>query len=262
MMRWLSILRGFLLRFPMLLVAAALWVLSSRKHRRLVGLAVGAGLIGVVVLGELVLDHRHLPWRPLDIDERAGFATDLKLRVIDLGPSSWCDELLAESSMLSTRAVEARDEGDCGWPRAYHVEQSDGIVLTGKTVYPMRCALAAGAHIWMRSIDYHARNTLGSNLKRVHHAGTYSCRRMYNRQSGRMSEHAFAKAWDVTGFELEDGRVISVLDHWDERGARGKFLRAVHDDACRIFSVTLGPDYNEAHRDHFHVDVGGGLSCR
>ncbi len=34
-----------------------------------------------------------------------------------------------------------------------------------------------------------------------------------------------------------------------------KFLRAAHKAACGIFGTTLGPEANEAHRDHFHFDV-------
>jgi hypothetical protein len=33
------------------------------------------------------------------------------------------------------------------------------------------------------------------------------------------------------------------------------FLRAAHAAACRIFGTTLGPEANEAHRNHFHVDM-------
>jgi hypothetical protein len=38
-------------------------------------------------------------------------------------------------------------------------------------------------------------------------------------------------------------------------GPRAQFLRAAHDAACRIFGTTLGPEANEAHRNHFHVDM-------
>jgi hypothetical protein len=34
-----------------------------------------------------------------------------------------------------------------------------------------------------------------------------------------------------------------------------QFLHAAHDSACRIFATTLGPEANEAHRNHFHVDM-------
>ena len=36
---------------------------------------------------------------------------------------------------------------------------------------------------------------------------------------------------------------------------RGYFLRAAHKAACRIFGTTLGPEANNAHRNHFHVDM-------
>ncbi len=38
-------------------------------------------------------------------------------------------------------------------------------------------------------------------------------------------------------------------------GPRSQFLRAAHAAACRIFGTTLGPEANEAHRNHFHVDM-------
>jgi len=36
----------------------------------------------------------------------------------------------------------------------------------------------------------------------------------------------------------------------------------VRDGACRFFDVVLGPDYNDAHRDHFHLDMGAYRACR
>lgn len=33
------------------------------------------------------------------------------------------------------------------------------------------------------------------------------------------------------------------------------FLRAIHDDACKLFWTVLGPEANAAHRDHFHLDM-------
>jgi hypothetical protein len=38
-------------------------------------------------------------------------------------------------------------------------------------------------------------------------------------------------------------------------GPRSQFLRAAHAAACRIFGTTLGPEANQAHRNHFHVDM-------
>lgn len=238
------------------------WLIRNKKHRRYVILgSLAVALIGSVI-AELTLAPQHLPWHPLAIDDRAGFATDIKLGAIALGPQSWCERLTAKSNTLAVTAMKPLDGGgSCGWEKALNVDSSGSIRLTGKTQYAMQCPLAAGAHIWLTSINHRAREILGSQLVRVHHVGTYSCRRMYNRSSGRMSEHAFANAWDVTGFELADGRVVSVQKHWSDEGALRTFLRAVRDDACNIFRVVLGPDYNEAHHDHLHVDMGGGLRC-
>ena len=36
---------------------------------------------------------------------------------------------------------------------------------------------------------------------------------------------------------------------------RAQFLRGIHQSACRIFGTTLGPEANEAHRNHFHFDM-------
>lgn len=33
------------------------------------------------------------------------------------------------------------------------------------------------------------------------------------------------------------------------------FLKRVHREACKYFGTVLGPDANEAHRDHFHFDM-------
>ena len=34
-----------------------------------------------------------------------------------------------------------------------------------------------------------------------------------------------------------------------------EFLHGIHAGACRVFGTVLGPEANEAHRDHFHLDM-------
>ncbi|MEL7542131.1 MAG: extensin family protein, partial [Pseudomonadota bacterium] len=60
----------------------------------------------------------------------------------------------------------------------------------------------------------------------------------------------------------EDGTRIRVKDHWRERSKAGRNHTRVHKQACRLFSVTLGPDYDAAHADHFHLDMGSQETCR
>ncbi len=40
-----------------------------------------------------------------------------------------------------------------------------------------------------------------------------------------------------------------------EKTAEGQFLRQLHTGACGVFGTVLGPEANEAHRDHFHFDL-------
>ena len=37
--------------------------------------------------------------------------------------------------------------------------------------------------------------------------------------------------------------------------AEAGFLRRLHKGACGTFGTVLGPEANEAHRDHFHFDL-------
>ena len=83
-----------------------------------------------------------------------------------------------------------------------------------------------------------------------------------NTASGKWSEHAYANAWDVGAFELADGTLIRVLTGWDGERKQRNFLREVRGAACDVFRVTLSPDFNDAHADHFHLDMGPTTSCR
>jgi hypothetical protein len=35
----------------------------------------------------------------------------------------------------------------------------------------------------------------------------------------------------------------------------GEFVKTVHDDACNDFGTVLGPEANDAHKNHFHLDM-------
>ena len=103
-----------------------------------------------------------------------------------------------------------------------------------------------------------AREFLRSEIVSIEHFGTHSCRRRYGREDAPWSEHATGNAIDIAGFVLADGRRISVKNDWAVRRKRGAFLRAVRDSACSAFGTVLGPDYNAAQADRFHLDQAGG----
>ena len=33
------------------------------------------------------------------------------------------------------------------------------------------------------------------------------------------------------------------------------FLKRLHESSCTVFATVLGPEANDAHRDHFHLDM-------
>ena len=100
-----------------------------------------------------------------------------------------------------------------------------------------------------------------SEVVRIDTYGTYNCRRIAG--SSRLSQHAKADAVDVAAFLLADGRRISLQNGWNGDAASRAFLRRIRDSACKRFNTVLSPDYNAAHHDHLHFDMGGrGGYCR
>jgi hypothetical protein len=50
----------------------------------------------------------------------------------------------------------------------------------------------------------------------------------------------------------------------DNSSAEAKFLRLAHEGGCKIFSTVLGPEANDPHRTHLHLDLQGRMTsvCR
>lgn len=129
-------------------------------------------------------------------------------------------------------------------------------------VGPLQCKTANTFSNWVRfGVDRAAQQILGSPLARVETMGTYSCRNVAG--SDKRSAHARAAAIDVSGFVLEDGRRIVLEQDWNGgTAAEREFLRVVHKSACKRFGTVLGPEYNDAHKDHFHLEGSGAKFCR
>lgn len=130
----------------------------------------------------------------------------------------------------------------------------------------MRCPLARAFTGWVRyAVAPAAKQLLGSELVRVESFGTYACRPIAGGSSAtpRLSQHGLGNAVDIGGFQLADGRRIRIEGDWqsDDPAVR-QFLRVIHQSACKRFSTVLSPEYNAAHRDHLHLDMGRGPFCR
>ncbi|MFN3424041.1 MAG: extensin family protein [Novosphingobium meiothermophilum] len=133
---------------------------------------------------------------------------------------------------------------------------SDGGRLEVSNLGPVACPVASALQGWARfGVDRAARQILGSELVRIETMGSFSCRNVAG--TNRLSAHATANAVDVSAFRLADGRRISVLNDWNSPSPQVRaFLRTVRDSACKRFGTVLSPDYNAAHRDHFHFETG------
>jgi hypothetical protein len=127
------------------------------------------------------------------------------------------------------------------------------------------CAVALRMAMWEHhGLQPAARAFLGADITQIRQIGSYNCRAMRttNGDSGRMSSHATANAIDITGFDLLDGRRLRLTADWVGDDADARFLRAARDTACDWFRVTLSPDYNALHVDHFHLQSTGSGLCR
>lgn len=145
---------------------------------------------------------------------------------------------------------DGRINGSCSTQNTIFLKEF-GVSATN--LGPMTCGVATKFINWSNgSVNRAAVQIFGSGLERVETFGTYSCRNIAG--SDRVSEHATANAVDVSGFVLRDGRRINVRNDWNGSRDEKRFLRIVRDEACKSFGTILSPDYNDAHKDHFHLD--------
>lgn len=225
-----------------------------RSLRRLAIGALIAAVAGTLILVYLIprLPPEDLPWTPLDLDAPIGLATAGKLASTH---GAGCKALLDKAD-IAYRALPDTRRAQCGF--------DDGILWTRggwrRIRYepgppPLACPLAAGLVLWEREVvEPAAERRLGARVVAIEHFGSYACRRIYGRATGDWSEHARARALDVAGFRLSDGRRITVARDWTRPGRASAFLHDVRDGGCRLFATVLSPDYNAAHRDHLHLD--------
>jgi hypothetical protein len=211
----------------------------------------------VVALFLWLAPPRHNPFAPIDLTDKLGLGTHAKLERARTHREA-CFSALDSAGVLYTPLEDAPKGEKCGLRNALTLERT---LTPSSATLSMTCAETAALYTWERHVARPAAvDILGSPLARIETYGSFSCRNIAG--SGRLSEHAHANAVDISGFRLENGRLIDVKTHWKQGRPEAKFLKRVHKGGCDIFSVTLGPDYNAAHRDHFHFDMGNGRTCK
>ncbi len=226
--------------------------------RRLKLIFMVAALLAIAWLVHKYLPAQHNPLRRADLTAPIGLATYGQLSALK-HDGALCQARLDAAGVEFVVVAADEPGGNCTLGETVTLTRS----LTPYNAAPLRmtCHQLATLYIWERRVARPlAQKTFGSPLARIETFGTYSCRNIAGTRV--RSQHAAANAIDISGFVLEDGRRISVREHWRGRDDNGKYLAKVHKGACRLFSVTLGPDYNAAHGDHFHLDMGSTESCK
>ena len=199
------------------------------------------------------------PWAPLDVRANPNLLTRYKLSRLQDDPAL-CDQVLKTSGLRVSRQADTAADSACPLRNVLRVQGAD-VALSSS--FLASCPLAVAFALFERhSLQPAAQAIFGQRVSRVEHLGSFACRNIYNRADGRLSQHASANALDIAGFRLADGRSISVLKDWPGEGDSASFLRQVRDGACDDFNVVLSPDYNAAHRNHFHLDMGRWWVCR
>ena len=148
----------------------------------------------------------------------------------------------------------ALQEGSCGG--------GDIVMLTGLpggvAVAPgatMTCPVAEALSRWtVDALTKEAERHLQQSPTKVLIGTSYECR---NQRSGaKLSEHAFANAVDIMGFEFAKRGPLTVAFQ-PENSPEAAFQDAVRKGACSHFTTVLGPGSDAAHADHLHLDLRG-----
>ena len=150
--------------------------------------------------------------------------------------------------------LPAIEQGECGTPAPIRLLRlPDGVEIVPAATVTCPAAEALGRWV-LEAAGAEAEAQLGTDLVGILNGTSYECRGQ-NRQAGaKLSEHAFANAFDVMGFRLRKRADIAVSAQAGET-PEARFVAAVRGGACRYFSTVLGPGSDPAHADHLHLDL-------
>lgn len=183
--------------------------------------------------------------------------------VVPQGPE--LKQCLADLSRFKARYSLLPDRDYGGGCTTISSVQLTGIGIPITNITAIQCPLALALAVWTRdAVQPAARHAFGSPVVRLESFGSYSCRNVKGRpqMAGTRSEHATANAVDISGFVLADGRRVTIESGWNGNDDESRFLHSVRAAACKRFQTVLSPDFNAAHHDHLHFDLGRGPFCR
>ncbi|MFV0367716.1 MAG: extensin family protein [Hyphomicrobiaceae bacterium] len=182
-------------------------------------------------------------------------------------------QCLASGLVRPSRFVESRSAlggpSVCGAANPFRVSATAGGRVSLQPAATLRCPMVPAVDHWVRAVvEPAARYHFGQPVTELKVAASYGCRPMNHKRGAKLSEHGHANAIDISEFRFADGSRITLKGGWHGGSRERAFLRAVHRGACDTFTTVLGPNYDAAHRDHFHLDLarrgrnGTGRVCK
>ena len=180
-------------------------------------------------------------------------------------PAAAKPETVAEESACLERLVKlgtrfepmpAIANGQCGAPHPLRVSHlPDGIEVSPPAT--LVCAAAEALSRWTKEVvEVEAARHLEAQPSKVAIGTSYECRNQNRQASGKLSEHAFAKAVDISGFDLKGRKAVQIGDHPAET-PDALFQAAIRTQACAYFTTVLGPGSDPSHATHLHFDLRG-----
>ena len=155
----------------------------------------------------------------------------------------------------ATPLGEVDGPGPCGIRNGWQVTAVSGVGFSQAA--KLECQMVGATNDWLdQVVQPAAQSAFGERVVSVRVAASYACRARNNQRGGKISEHSFGNALDVSAFTLASGRTITVEDGWGSWGAESGFLKQVHGQACGTFTTVLGPEADRHHEDHLHFDLG------
>jgi hypothetical protein len=167
---------------------------------------------------------------------------------------------IASGAVRQTNVIRARSAlggpATCGTENPYEMSAALGGRVIMKPAAMLRCPMIPQVEKWIAEVvEPAARFHFRQSVAEITVAASYACRPINHQSGGRLSEHGYANALDVSRFTLTSGEVITVKGGWYGTEQERAFLRTVHNGACNNFTTVLGPNYDSNHKDHFHVDL-------
>lgn len=192
-----------------------------------------------------------------------GRTPDAKPRAPAVATSAETRQCLGDLAKLNARFTPIADQNFGNGCTTLGSVQLLGAGVPVTNVKAIRCPLARALTLWAReALQPAARDALGSRVVQIESMGAYSCRNIIGGSGTGRSEHATGNAVDIGAFILADGRRVSLRQGWNGSDDERAFLRQIRASACKHFQTVLSPDYNAAHYDHLHFDLGGKPFCR